>query len=56
MYSKAFIQAFLLNAKKNGWKIKRNHSKCYSFIKVINQEHYSTNFIDKFIVENLKMN
>ena len=49
---KLFIKKFLLNAKKNGWKIKRNNSKCYTFIKEINLEHYSSNYIHKFIVKN----
>jgi len=53
MYKKLFIQRFLLNAKKRGWKIKRKNSNCYVFIKEINREHYSSNFVDKFIFQNL---
>lgn len=44
---------FILNAKKNGWKIKRKTSKTYVFIKKLCSEHYSCNYLNKFLYQNL---
>jgi|TARA_B110000971_G_C19945262_1_gene470739 hypothetical protein len=53
MNKKTFIKAFILNAKRNGWKVKRQKINCYTFIKYINNEHYSNNYLNKFISQNL---
>ena len=53
MDKKTFIKAFLLNAKRHGWKVKRKKINCYLFVKDINREHYSNNYVNKFISQNL---
>jgi len=53
MDKKTFIKVFLLNASRHGWKVKRKKSNCYVFVKELNSEHYSANYLNKFIRQNL---
>lgn len=53
MYKKTFIKIFLLNAKRHGWKIKRKQMNCYLFVKELKREHYSNNYVNQFISQNL---
>ena len=54
-----FKNIFILNAMKNGWSVKINKNKTkYVFIKKHNnnKDVYRDNFIEKFILSNIKDN
>lgn len=53
MDKKTFIKVFILNASRHGWKVKRKKTNCYVFVKELKREHYSHDYLNKFISQNL---